>query len=269
MKTLDFISDIHGDFYNLKTQPKIEKFVKDKLKPKDSSTLVIAGDLGHYNKMDLGVLKELRKYYEHIVLVTGNHDMYLISKSQRHKYENSSKARVADMKQLCASETGIYYLDGGVIDIDGVTIGGVGYWYDSPVDQWRNVMNDSRMIMECMPFSIPRPYGSPYVETGFDTKAYYLKEKEKLKAMPKVDVLVTHVCPSKLDPYQMPRQYLNDANNIFYENNDTDLVSAKLCIFGHTHDLYDFEDQGTRYVANPFGYPSENSGREIRTIDIP
>ena len=268
MKTIDLISDTHHDFYNLKTQPKIEKFVKDRLKPKESSTLVMAGDLGHYNKMDMDVLKELRKYYEHIVVVTGNHDRYLISKSQRTKYQNSSQARVDDMKQLCSAETGIYYLDGGVIDIEGTTIGGLGYWYDSPVDQWRRVMNDSQMIMEGIPFRIPRPYGESYLETGFDTKVHYLLEKKKLRHMPEVDILVTHICPAKLDPYQMPREYLGDPNNVFYENNDVDLVKAKVCLFGHTHDIYDFESHGTRYMANPLGYPAESGGREIRTINL-
>lgn len=228
----------------------------------------MAGDLGHYNKMDIGVLRELRKYYGHIVLVTGNHDRYLISKSQKHKYQNSSQARVDEMKSLCAAETGIYYLDGGVIDIDGITIGGLGYWYDAPVDYWRRAMNDSRLIMECMPFHVPRPYGSPYVETGFDTTAHYLKEKKKLRHMPKVDVLISHVCPTNLPLSQMPKQYIGDPNNVFYGNSDIDLVKAELCVFGHTHDIYDFEEQGCRFVANPYGYPGEGKGREIRTISL-
>jgi len=268
MKTIDFISDIHADFYNLKTKPKIEKFVLDKLKPKGSSTLIIAGDLGHYNKMDLAVLKELRNYYEHIVLVCGNHDRYLVSKSQQSKYEYKSQARVDDMKKLCAAETGIYYLDGGVIDIEGTTIAGVGYWYDSPIDQWRKEMNDSRLIMECVPYYVPQVYGESIVETGFNTKEHYLKEKEKLKGLPKTNVLVSHICPTLLDLYQMPQQYHDDPNNVFFQNTDGGLVKAPLCIFGHTHDIYDFEDQGTRYVANPLGYPSESKGREIRSIDI-
>ncbi|MNP56646.1 hypothetical protein D3C76_1513890 [compost metagenome] len=37
--------------------------------------------MGHYNKQNYRFLEKLKEYYSYIILVTGNHDYYLISKS--------------------------------------------------------------------------------------------------------------------------------------------------------------------------------------------
>ena len=255
---IDYVSDLHLDFwYNPNKSP--DNFIKSVLKPKGGDVLILAGDQGHYNWQVKAFLLEMLKLYADIILVTGNHDMYLIG-AERKRFEHKSLARVKDMQKFCDTVQGLHYLDGTRVEIQGVMFGGVGYWYDAPVWQWRAVMNDSRLITMAAPFKVPGPYGDGYIEGGFDTKKYYEGEKAKLIPLD-CHVLVTHVNPSKLDLAQMPREYHGDPDNVFYENDDLALIKAGVVIFGHTHNFYDYELSYKRFLCNPVGYKGENSGK--------
>jgi len=277
---IDFISDVHTDFWitekqdSEKLRRQVKRFVHEVLKPKSGRALIIAGDLGHYITQDIEVLKELRKYYLRVVIVRGNHDMYLVSGKQQSKYEYSSTNRVNAMKVACL-ENGIDYLDGGVIEVDGIRIGGVGMWYDLPdrrlIERWQEVMNDSNLIMEREPFRIPVPYGSPVTRTGWDPQEYYMNELEKLKNLGQCDILVTHVSPVIIpDEHQAP-EHRGNPDNVFYESDNLKLVqkiNPAVVIFGHTHRTMDFSLGDQWFVCNPLGYKGQRPGAEIQQLTI-
>ena len=281
--TIDFISDIHLDFWlkekqaNKKLENITENFIKTVLKPKGDYILVIAGDLGHYYTQDTELLGQLNKIYKHIIIVTGNHDLYLVSTNQKKKYRMHSYARVEEMKAFCEKE-GIHYLDGNVVDIDGLKIGGTGMWYDldgSPkLEKWNKVMNDSNLIMEgSEPIKYQYGYGSYVKQSQWDTQAHYIKEVDKLAQLifKDVDVIVTHILPVLMPEEIMVPQYRGDENNIFYMSDNMDIVeeiNPEVVIFGHTHETYDFDLNGIWFVCNPLGYQSERTGNEIRQIQI-
>ena len=285
MKTLDidFISDMHVDFWIKEKSPSnklnmlAEAYVKDVLKPKGNKVLVMAGDLGHYFTQDSAVLLELKKHYEHLVMVRGNHDLYLVSDSQKSKYKHDSFNRVKEMKAFCR-KNGIHYLDGDTIVIEGVKFGGVGMWYDLPhvtdLDSWNHVMNDSNLIMEgAGPIKFQYGYGGYHKASQWDTQGYYLKEVEKMRKFigQDIDVLVTHIAPIKMPDDILSWEYRGDPNNIFYHSDNMPLVkdiNADVVIFGHTHTSYDFELEGEWFVCNPLGYKSEKTGTEIRQIQV-
>ena len=47
--------------------------------------LIIAGDLGHFNRQNIEMLIAIKKLYKykHVICVLGNHDYYLSTKDQR------------------------------------------------------------------------------------------------------------------------------------------------------------------------------------------
>jgi len=279
---IDIISDMHVDFWIKEKDPQciskhVKKYVNDILKPKGSDILIIAGDLGHYFSQDSSVLLELLIHYKNIFIVPGNHDLYLFSKSQQTKYKYNSFNRIKEMKDFCLKHSGLHYLDGEIIDIDGLKIGGTGYWYNLPsqnsINLWNTYMNDSVNIIKEKPYKIPLAYSGYYYITGFDTQEYYNSEKEKLSNFigNELDVLVTHVIPFKIPDNKLSQEYINDPTNIFYMSDDIEIVkkiNPKVCVFGHTHKSYDFEIDNIWAVCNPLGYKSERTNNEINQIEI-
>tara|TARA_B100001063_G_C16244804_1_gene302464 strand:- start:21 stop:227 length:207 start_codon:yes stop_codon:yes gene_type:complete len=67
--------------------------------------LIIAGDLGHDNEQNIKMLKILKEYYNHIICVLGNHDYYLMGKTNKKLFKNSFE-RVENMRELINSKDG-------------------------------------------------------------------------------------------------------------------------------------------------------------------
>jgi predicted phosphodiesterase len=276
---VDFISDIHLDFHIKETDPNREKLkylIEDfcSINGFDGGdVLIIAGDLGHYYGQDTMFLKYVNTLYRHVILVRGNHDMYLISKSQQQKYLFNSMNRVLEMKKFCREE-GIHYLDGNTIVIDGFSFGGVGMSWDtsfikhltgktepkySVIEMFNNSMNDSRLIYGGSDHTLMNQMYRRVHKQSWDPYDYFAEEYAKLKKIEPVDVMISHyspIIPPNLDP-----RYANSLTSTFYYfdgEEEVKRIGAKVWIFGHTHTPYDFEEYGTRFLCSPLGYPGEN-----------
>lgn len=87
---VSYISDLHLDFHVKygsnedkmfkKTREFIEKLIQSDVG--DKEVIVIAGDLSHYNKQSIAALEVFNEHYELVLFVPGNHDYYLVSKTQ-------------------------------------------------------------------------------------------------------------------------------------------------------------------------------------------
>ena len=192
---IDYISDLHLDHWvnklndSPKGRNKIVDFVAN-LYPQDGDILIIAGDLGHYNSQVKTMLEIFKGLYKEVFVVSGNHDMYLVSSGQESKYNYNSLERLSELEENC-KELGIHYLDGQVVEIDGIKIGGTGMWYDLPTDSdiidWTNVMNDSRLILNGYNrVHQAYSYGTTERKVTFDTQKFFANEKEKLEKMVKL-----------------------------------------------------------------------------------
>lgn len=282
MKTIkvDFTSDLHVDFWIKEKQSSrkltklVTEYINDILKPQGGDILVLAGDLGHYFTQDTEVLRQLKTIYSRVILVRGNHDMYLVSTNQRNIYKSKSSNRVQEMKDWCLSNE-VDYLDGDIIDIDGFRIGGVGMWYNLPtpgtISQWNEVMNDSNLIIEGHdPIRFQYGYGASYKESQWDTQEYYESELTKLKAMRNLDLLVTHVPPVCI-PEELKGVYAEDRNSIFYETDNIEAVKktgTETVISGHVHGEYSFETEGIQLLIYPVGYRFESSNSSIHQVEL-
>jgi len=275
---IDYISDLHADFYLNDTNPqspkfhlKIEKYCDSLLPEKIGDILIIAGDIGHYNQQTKFILKYFKTLYQEVLFVHGNHDLYLIG-NQKQKYNYVSEDRVKELKEI-AKDTNTFFLDGDIIEINNIKIGGTAGWYNLPNNEdiihWRNSLNDSNLIFDGYPVYGAYSYGA-MGRPDWDTQNFYLKEKEKLKKL-ECDVLVTHVAQAIPPRYAMNQRYVNDHGNIFYYVDNFDLVKqtgAKVYIYGHTHDIQEYEREDVKIYCNPLGYPSESRGKKIKQVTI-
>lgn len=293
---VDYISDVHLDFWireQNSESPKFDKlvneFINEVICAKGGDVLIIAGDLGHYFAQDSAFLLKLKNMYNHVIVVAGNHDMYLVSKNQQDKYHRNSWNRIDEMKQFCDEHDGLHYLDGNVIDIDGIKFAGLSMSWDksyinylrgglvsdeSVIDLFNNVMNDSRLIFQGGGgnYDVSLAYGSYYRVSSFKPLDHFKLEYEKLQNFTKedqIDVMVSHYSP--IFPPNMPLAYAKDENTTFYffdGNEDVKRISPKYWIFGHTHNKYNFNKHDTKFLCNPLGYPNENTYTFVESFTL-
>jgi len=287
---IDFISDIHIDFWikekdisKLKFSIQLQNFIENILMPADKDykpgeVLIIAGDLCHYNNQTKELLLELKKYYKNIILTWGNHDMYLVSNGQISKYDSKSENRLVELKKIC-EELEVHYLDGNVVEINGVKFGGTGSWYNLTteweLDTWNRVMNDSNLIyngVSYQSYGMYQSYSRP--SNNWDPVKFYDLEKAKLIKIAEegCDVFITHIALHEPDESEgMAGEYLNQKENIFYYTDNEEILKKSGCsvhIFGHTHQSLDFNMDGIRMICNPLGYPTNNTYNVIKQIEF-
>jgi len=270
-----YTSDLHLDFYtNTYTLNKCENLINrakilGDFKKIDSNplndVLIIAGDLSHYNHQTVNFLTVLKKHFAKIFIVTGNHDFYNVSKNQKQKYKNLYD-RFNELKNMLKSVEGIYFLDGDVIEYNGIKFGGAMGWYDcsyyykltqgmymeTMLGHWKNYSNDAHKI--------------PKLKDPSDIFSIEIKKIEKVIKQ-KPDVMITHFCPIS-ESIVMKSPYKNDRGSGYYCFDGSrfwDTKDApKLWIYGHMHDNFEIEIFNTHFSRNPLGYNGENKEFELK-----
>lgn len=274
LKHFDVISDIHLDFWvkmdtdPRKTVKKMKEFI-EKILPDEklSNTLLIAGDLGHYNLQNATFLKEMREHYKNILLVFGNHDYYMISKKMIDKFKDDSLNRTKDMLEMAGKIEGVQYLNGNIVELDGIKFGGTGMWFDfsfgiqkhhCPISRqeylYKEYMNDHYHMR-----GLPR-----------QSLNMFWNEQNKLNGVIEgSDVIMTHYGP---DWSKVPSDYMDNPTTSFYFFDGKpyfDKIKGKTWLFGHTHRHYDYMKHGCWFINNAFGYPKEfTKSRKIVNIPI-
>ena len=287
---IDYISDTHNDFWLSETNtqsPKFNKQLKEFiniLEPKGGTVLIIAGDLGHYFKQDIEVLKELKRYYKTILLTFGNHDLYLISKRIQKKYKYDSSKRLLEMKNWCKEQEGIHYMDGDIITIDNITFAGVGMFWDGSygkkynnlsdndlINHWKNTMNDNTLIFQnnIKNYSYPLVYKASRKQASFKPLEFFKKEKEKLNKIKYCDVIFSHYGPKVPDNLgNLDNLDLTTSFYYFDGSEDIERIKPKIWIYGHIHIKVDELYKGCNLLCNPLGYKHQETGVSIKQVKI-
>jgi len=244
---------------------------------KKSDVLVIAGDSSNRPEFTIEVVKEARAYYESVLFVDGNHEHYV-------GYQNHSRTVGRNMNELrkFATETpGVTYLDGEITARFGSTLViGANGWYDWKGNQilsremqhmyWKSDSNDAT----CIRFD-PDGYADKLARSHADQLVAHVTAAQSDEAVDKI-LVITHTIPNLkgIVPDSHRWGYLNGS----YANTEMQRVvkadtakKIKIWVYGHTHFLYDFVDQGVRYVTNPRGYRGEKRSPDftgIKQIDL-
>lgn len=278
MAKIGYVSDTHIDFFAMNSPGKIRRYAKS-LVPEEAQkknyydAIIVAGDIGHYNKDNIVFLNKLKDYTKNVVCVLGNHDWYLVG-SQPSRYSRTSKLRVEEFETMCR-ESRITLLNPGYkvfSDNQGKAFSILGFngWYDGKYQNndpvlteldWRGCMNDSRMIMPS-----PMSYNTMH---ELDMKAVDAVIN-RLGPDCTPDIVVSHVRPT-INPWKIEEKYRRDANTRYYCFDGSELMQKlkpKYWIFGHSHDAEDFEEYDVQVVTNAVGYPGEYSRRKTLLKEI-
>jgi len=276
MKVIDYISDTHFDTHlQLGLKEDFERTFKPIFKNKQSDTLIIAGDIGEHNTQNLEVIRLLRDEigYKNIIMVLGNHDFFLCTPLARETYNDLSVNRVNEFKDMIEAEDGLRLLDGNIIEIDGIRIGGSMGWYDGEyifknLNKQKKKSEDyvNRLWAEFHP-------DFEHIRGCLNTYDEFLNEEmTKLKKIHQdSDVIVSHINPSTKMEHAALRYQKEDTSGFFCFDG-TELLKytkASHWIFGHSHTQKEFKVHGVKCVSNPFGYPGEwNRHFTVRTIEV-
>lgn len=280
----DYVSDTHLDFWIKELDSNKEKFKRfiDEFCVRfgflQGDNVIIAGDIGHYFSQNSFFLKHLKTLYKNVFIVPGNHDRYLVTGNQEIRYNYQSENRIHEMKRFCG-ENDIHFLDGNVVNIDGVKISGLGMsWDDSffkrleskgdVLQLYKQTMNDAIKIQEGKTHIIDNLYGYKEIVGTFNPVEFFEREMNKLQNIPEVDVMVSHYGP--VVPETIPEMYMNSTTTFFFFDGLKELkrINPKFWIFGHTHRSYNFVQNNTNLLCNPIGYPNEIPFTRVKTFEI-
>lgn len=257
---IDYVSDLHLNHHVrfIPNQEKWEKrtreWAKRLMDSKEANVLVIAGDFSEWNRQAIWFLEEAGKAYEQVFFVTGNHDYYLLSKSQRRIY-GDSKGRHLNLIENARKIPNVQPLCREVINYKGKVIAGDSLWYRpvSPEDWFFfiQISNDSHYIIHSQASTMKEGVIHLYQEA---MDWYHTLNGQH------IDLMVSHIPPlhPPISPY--PRNACYDCPVPF-------LVSENW-ICGHQHIQGDFQKNGTHFWMNAIGYPDEKKECKIRSMDI-
>lgn len=259
---IDYISDLHINHYvpfihnQIKWQKRTVAFVESVLLiDNPSDILIIAGDFSEQNQQTIWTIETFAKYYKNVIIVFGNHDLYLLSKNQEKKYKNDSRNRTKQIVDYFSDHKHIHVLDNEIVTINGKTFAGSKLWYNPKTEDgkwfYNNISNDSQYIKIKHTISNYKPLH----ETDM---AFY---QSLIDSQTHVDVMITHVPPIVIS------ENTDDAYNECYTSPVPSLI-APIWVCGHQHINYSFEKDGTQFHMNPMGYPNERTTKKIKTMKV-
>ena len=265
---LRVFSDIHWEFdFKKRMQDKTHKFWAPTELPTDSeTTLILAGDLWYGDK-SAEIIKTFNKRFEHVICLLGNHDYWTVG-GNKFFYEATARALRGALYEC----DNVYVLDDNTLEIDGqLFVGGT---------LWTDMDNHNPKIMREAPQVMYPDF--EYIVTDLKMSEYYIINEIKMTSefwlrkhkntwkyinhvinnnKEKQIVVITHHLPSLLSCHA---KYAGDSANHYFASEYKDTIetydNVPLWIHGHSHSPADYTIGKTRVLANPRGYPNEDSG---------
>jgi predicted phosphohydrolase len=236
---LHILSDLHLEFGPFSVPPM------------DADLVVLAGDV-HVGTEGLRWIRQNIRYVP-VVYVLGNHEFY----------GEAVPTLYRTLKQDCEG-TNVHLLENDVFEMDGVVVLGTTLWTDFALNG-DHVIAETMANIDMNDFKQIRLAPHYRKFTPADSRAIHLQSRRWLDATlqkfsGKKTVVVTHHAPS---PRSIDSKYLGDPLNPAFSSNMESFIEereAALWVHGHLHSCSDYKIGRTRVLANPRGYPRENTG---------
>ncbi|PLR72237.1 metallophosphoesterase family protein [Bacillus sp. UMB0728] len=254
---IDYASDLHFNHWmiwtenQLKWEKRTKQLTERLIQNGNGEALILAGDFSEFNCQSIWILEEAAKNYERVYFTFGNHDLYLISKSQKKKY-GDSLGRLNELIERASAINNVVPLIKNKDVYRGVKFAGDAMWYlpESLMDWtfYRTVSNDSRFIK--------------INSLTANNVARYLNELSlnwyKDLELEEIDVFVSHVPP--IHP-PISKEKPNACYRV-----DVPFINSKHWICGHDHSKGDFNKAGVHFHMNALGYASNYIGYRRNTV---
>lgn len=270
IKYVRIFSDLHLDFDIQESEHKSKKipfspemlWMPEPLPTDKQSILILAGDLWHsknyYMYKNYSWITEVSKLFKIVIVVLGNHDFWGGNIHKEYdKFNNFLKTLTN--KNVFLLQNNSYHF-GKKLKICGGTL-------------WTNYNNatkesfqDARKYMKDYKF-IKQGFGlqsvSPYLLYTEHQKTKFFIENNAKRDYPEQKLwIVTHHLPSMSSlPFGFNQVGMENQTSLYYS--DLEHLISKLdptCwVHGHSHLFQHYKIEDCTIIANPRGYPHENS----------
>lgn len=260
---IQIISDLHTEFSKINGQ-----FIKPLIKPL-AKYLFVAGDIGNLSTPTTS--HNINLFFDHIskgwtkcFYITGNHEYYHDTKTKDQldlEYQN-----------LLKKYPNIYFLNfhnqpiNIQLDNQSVQIIGRTLW-SQPTDV-SGIADFTRInIDQNQPVS-----PTQFHQWHHDDVDFLTQELNKPRDTTVKRIVMTHFLP--LTNLEIPNSKYGQSYNKFlyyFGNNLNDIFyKSDVWISGHTHESFDmtktYNNDTTRWICNPGGYPSEYLDTDLETV---
>lgn len=246
---IDFVSDLHFNHWvtwiknQIRWEERTKQLTNQLIKNGNGEVLIIAGDFSEWNCQAFWILEECAKHYERVFYTYGNHDLYLLSKSQKKKYIDSL-GRLNELIRMSSKLQNVVPLVKNTVSYKGKTFAGDVMWY-LPKDEndwqfFRDISNDFNYI-DIKGFSKEEGIRKMWE----DSNEWYKTLEDTC-----IDVFVSHVPP-------IQNSYMKYATNSLYMV-EVPFLNAKHWVCGHNHVQTQFVENGVNFHMNAIGYPEEH-----------
>ena len=246
-----YCSDVHLEYQKNSKIPKHLVPTPVMLDANQKNILILAGDIGHVTRVSYIIyLKQCRLVYDHVLVVSGNHEYWAQAK-HGGRDKRISMETIDEKLRLVCEEADCIFLQKRAIKIEGYWFLGCTMWTDVPENLQTHVsamMNDYQRIF----YTDPKIKGlkkitSEHIDSIHQDHKHWLATKlnwiDNLGNKEKA-IVVTHHLPStrilNSRAFPMSEEYVKYAYGSTHlmdelaSRSRLDLVHAWIC--GHHHD---------------------------------
>jgi predicted phosphodiesterase len=245
---IQYLSDLHLEFLTTEaTQTVIDSIIPT------AKICVLAGDIGYpYQETYSMFLHAMNQKFEHTFLIHGNHEYYQLKENAGY----ITVDMVHKTREVVAPLQNVHFLHNEHYDLGEHRFIGSTLW--SHIYDPKYLVNDAHRIGD---FSVATNNARHRLHKRYIRDSLLQTKKEHKKA-----IVITHHLPSFTlsDPkYQTYHLY----TQCFASSCDDMIASPVQCwIFGHTHAVTDKRINDIPCLANPIGYPNENTDVDYNRI---
>jgi len=270
MFTADYISDIHSNVYLNRTFSIVEELIEHIWADHtDADVLFLNGDIAETSEDIIEFLEcvsRMRKYKK-IYYVPGNHDLY----SEGYRTDRLED-KYAILKELVNKIDNVIFLDGQIVEYEGVKISGLSMWYSTAYLASR-YPHMSEVQIKSGFMKLWREYMLDSRRTISDPLEFFESQRVKFsKVYLEAEVFISHINPVPMDSYFCEKFRFQDSNTFFSWNGLPYLenTSIRHYFFGHTHEPLEDQIFDTLLHCNPLAYPGELpfDRKLIQTVSI-
>lgn len=252
----DLISDIHidktYDLYSYSLSLSIPFYLKNQ----ENNYLIIAGDVSNDLFHIKIFLEQASKQYKKVFYVIGNHEFHLIN-NEYFEYETSYE-KYDKIKNL--DFPNVFVLDGDVIEVDSIKIGGAMGWYDASYVFYNlNTYNtkDKKYIL-----NLWNNFLDSKKIKGFEDfyEIFNIEIKKIKKISSEANIIISHFMPLIKPSFIQPFFRDNDTTGFYCFNGEEFLFNdnVKVWIYGHIHDINGNFFLYDKDIINAFPYLKNN-----------
>ena len=256
-KKIGLISDVHLEHSSGYTQKVLLADIGQQAQQIGLDVLVVAGDFAKHDQ----IVERLMMLQPHaecpIVYVPGNHE-----------YWGSNIADVDSYLQQLDDDLNIHWLRPGrsAVTVAGINFVGSTLWFPQPLNvaTRRYLENECTNDFDCIE-DLKLVYGDMHERHKF-ALIQGMRHFAALNAP--VHAVVTHYLPTFAC---VSLKWIGHRSNIGFVSQVDDFITEfqpALWLHGHSHDPMDTVIEGTRFVRQPAGYPTERNSVQIKVIDI-